>query len=181
MSTSNTFEFRGMNAEDMKKSYKRLVRINHPDLGGDLETMKVLNNEFAFWYATAATNEVKDKKTNERPQSADYYTNTYNAAFMANLSEAIEWLLNHEIYTRDDLTVELCGVFIWISGIALRDDATARAALKASNFRFSRDKAAWFFTATSTAGFMATGASLDKIRNTYGSQTITARRNAIGD
>lgn len=180
---TNVYEFRGMNADDMKLSYKRLVRKLHPDVSGYDSTrdMQILNAEFAWWYAHAATSEVKDKKTADRPQSRDYYHETYTDSFAEALGNAVEWLLNHSIYTRDDLTAEICGVFIWISGDALRNEPVTRQTLKDSGFRYSSDKRAWFYTPTSTAGMKATGKSLDAIRNSYGSVRINARYASIGD
>ena len=32
--------------DDLKKEYRRLVMMNHPDRGGDLETMKIINLEY---------------------------------------------------------------------------------------------------------------------------------------
>ena len=32
--------------DDLKKEYRRLVMLNHPDRGGDLETMKIINLEY---------------------------------------------------------------------------------------------------------------------------------------
>jgi curved DNA-binding protein CbpA len=37
-------------AEDLKALYKKLARKNHPDLGGDLETMKQINAEYDEMY-----------------------------------------------------------------------------------------------------------------------------------
>lgn len=34
------------NFADLKKAYHKAARENHPDLGGDLETMKRINNDF---------------------------------------------------------------------------------------------------------------------------------------
>ena len=34
------------NVEDLKTAYKKLARKNHPDMGGDIEVMKAINNEF---------------------------------------------------------------------------------------------------------------------------------------
>lgn len=33
-------------AEELKTTYKKLARQNHPDFGGDVEVMKIINNEF---------------------------------------------------------------------------------------------------------------------------------------
>jgi hypothetical protein len=179
---TNVYEFMGMNAEDMKGSYKRLVKKLHPDVSGynSTEDMKILNSEFAWWYAHSATKETRETKTDNRPQSADYYRTTYNDDFAKNLAGVVEWMISHSIFTREDLTAEICGVFIWVSGIALRDEPDTRATLKNSGFRYSADKRSWFFTPTSTAGMMATGKSLDAIRNTYGSMKINGYK-SIGD
>ena len=32
--------------DDLKKEYRRLVMLNHPDRGGDLETMKIINLQY---------------------------------------------------------------------------------------------------------------------------------------
>ena len=40
--------FAGINTLDaLKAEYKRLVKENHPDLGGDEATMKAINNQYA--------------------------------------------------------------------------------------------------------------------------------------
>jgi len=165
-------------ADEIKKAYKALVKAWHPDINDSPDATKVMqdiNAAFAQAYARAATNEVRNGKTESRPQSADYYRTTYTELFAAALAVAIDWLLDNGIYTRDDLTAELCGVFIWISGVALRDEPATRATLKASGYNYSAGKQAWFYTPTSTSGHKATGKSLDAIRNTYGSEKINSR------
>lgn len=167
-----------MSADEIKKAYKALVRLWHPDINSSADATRVMqdiNSAFAVAYARAATNEVRNGKTESRPQSADYYRDTYTDLFAEALATAIEWLLDNGIYTRDDLTAELCGVFIWISGVALRDEPATRATLKASGYAYSANKQAWFYTPTSTSGHKATGKSLDAIRNTYGSAKINSR------
>ena len=40
--------FRGCNSlQELKKEYKKLLKINHPDNGGDLVTMQEINAEYA--------------------------------------------------------------------------------------------------------------------------------------
>lgn len=34
------------NFADLKKAYHKAARENHPDIGGDTETMKKINNDF---------------------------------------------------------------------------------------------------------------------------------------
>ena len=40
------FDFLGLTVEEIKVNYKKLAMKHHPDLGGDLETMKLLNNAY---------------------------------------------------------------------------------------------------------------------------------------
>lgn len=36
------------NLQDIKSSYKKLVKIHHPDLGGDVEVFKLLSSSYEF-------------------------------------------------------------------------------------------------------------------------------------
>lgn len=177
MSTTvtNRFGFKGMAADAMKKAYRKLALEWHPDVSTHAdatEVCKVLNAEFAFYYATAARDEVYTSKVDEKPASQDYYYSRYYAAdYIDSLSSAIEWLLNHSIYTRHDLTVELCGVFIWISGAALRDDKETRTDISSRGFKYQSAKRAWYYTPGGTVGFR-TPTTMDYVRNKYGSQKI---------
>ena len=43
----NTTYFKNIETlEDLKKQYRALAMQNHPDRGGDAETMKAINNEY---------------------------------------------------------------------------------------------------------------------------------------
>lgn len=44
------------NVEDLKTAYKKLARENHPDMGGDIEVMKAINNEFDMLVAILPDN-----------------------------------------------------------------------------------------------------------------------------
>lgn len=36
--------------EELRKEYKRLVKANHPDNGGSLEVIKIINVEYDFCF-----------------------------------------------------------------------------------------------------------------------------------
>ena len=57
--------------EDLKAEYRRLVKLHHPDLGGDTETMKAINDEHDQVF------EILKKQHNA---SADEYNQTTETA-----------------------------------------------------------------------------------------------------
>lgn len=176
---TNRFGFAGMSADAMKKAYRKLALEWHPDVSAHADATdvcKVLNAEFAYYYASAARDEVYTSKVDEKPASQTYYYNRYYSAdYIDSLSSAIEWLLNNSIYTRHDLTVELCGVFIWISGDALRTDKEARLAISDQGFSYQAQKKAWYYTPGGKLR-VRTNTSMDYVRNRYGSQKIYGHR-----
>lgn len=118
MATVSTKFFNGsMTAADMKASYKTLAKKNHPDLGGDLETMKLINAEYAYWYATVSVRETRETKINDKPESREYYEGYYTQEFIDSLEKMIGWIYNNNIDRIAGLTVEIIGVFVWIGGV----------------------------------------------------------------
>lgn len=58
------------NVKELKAEYKKLARKHHPDMGGDVEIMKKINEEFDFLVATLP-DEVKSDVKNFR---SEFYT-----------------------------------------------------------------------------------------------------------
>ena len=114
--------------DELKAEYRRLAMANHPDRGGDVETMKQINadHDAAF--------EILKKRHNE---SADEYHQTTETA--EEFRDIIEALLK-----LDGLTVELCGCWLWISG----NTREHKEALKAAGCRWSKKKAMWYWRHT---------------------------------
>ena len=177
---TNEYSFQGMHADDMKKAYKRLALSLHPDVNkapDATERMKVLNGEFAYWYARAARDYVYERKVADKPESKDYYYRTYHASnFVSSLSEAIEKLLASGIYTSDVYDVELIGTFIWIFGVG-KEDRMEHETLRNLGFRFKikmdeerGSVPAWFYTPNYRA--VRSNTSRQNNERTYGSQKI---------
>jgi hypothetical protein len=172
MITTQFFNAR-MTAENMKAEYKKLVKIYHPDLhpGIDDITIKTINNEFSYWYARAASEEVYTRKTDEQPDKD--YSKYRNSEYISNLEAMINWLLANNLDRFTGVEIDLVGVFIWISGITY-DQAEARAIVKGVGFQGSykhHDDGSkeYMWKWTPEIRRFAANPNIDSIKRTYGS------------
>lgn len=147
------------NLDELKRAYKAAAMKHHPDMGGDVETMKRINNEYERAFevlkdrqntAAAADTTGKTKATTE---SAGDFMAIINA------------LLNLE-----GLEVELCGRWLWIGGDTMRH----REALKAAGCKWSPNKKLWSWHFAEDGDTWHRGKrTMQQIRNRYGSTMYT--------
>jgi len=120
------------NIEDLKQLYHGLAFTFHPDMGGDLETMQIINAEFDYFHAllkdthkkqdgTLWSVEKEERKTKEMPE---------------DFREIIDRLI-----TLADIELEVCGNWIWVTG----DTKNYKDLLKELRFWFSAPKKAWYY------------------------------------
>ena len=139
--------------EDLKAEYRRLVKIHHPDLGGDTETMKAINDEHDRVF------EILKKQHNA---SADEYHQTTETA------EEFRTLIN-ELLKLSGVIVELCGNWVWLSG----NTKEHKEALKALGCRWSQNKQMWYWRHPEEGRKHYKGhKDMNSIRNKYGSQVF---------
>lgn len=181
MSTTNVYQFQGMNADDMKAAYKRLVKKLHPDVNkSDTATrdMQILNGEFSYWYAISARDFVYNAKVAENPdKEAKYKKNYYSANYVTDLASAINALLNSRIYTCAAYDVEVIGVFVWIFGVG-KMDKDIHAELKSIGFtgkmkwdaNLKKSVYAWFYTPNYVP--FSTNTSRQYMEGKYGAQKV---------
>ena len=133
--------------DELKAEYRRLSKIYHPDLGGDLETMKQINAQYetAFDALNASSNEPK-------------------AETAADFIRVIDALIRLK-----GITVELCGSWLWISG----ETKAVREELKAAGCRWASKKAMWYWHPAGQ-GSKSRGGSvpMEDIRGKYGSRIL---------
>ena len=128
--------------DELKKEYRRLTKVYHPDCGGSTEQMKQLNLEFEKMYA---------KLSNET-----------NSAEAASAYEAVmESLLN-----LDGIVVEVCGSWLWISGNTYQH----RDELKKAGCRWASNKKLWYWRSPESTSTSHKAVSMDRIREKYGSE-----------
>lgn len=139
--------------EDLKKEYRRLAMLHHPDVGGTVEEMQAINAAYD------ALHEVLKQAHN---QQADEYHQTTETP--EEFRQIIETLLR-----MDGLEVELCGSWLWIGG----NTRAHKEELKAAGCRWSSNKKLWYWRHAEEGHRWHKGnKTMNQIRSKYGSQTF---------
>lgn len=140
--------------EELRKEYKRLSKLLHPDLGGTEEKFKEMLNEYQE--KTKHSSSGASDGTNESKFNFDSMTEDLKKAFMASAAmEGVE--------------VEIIGTWIWLSGNTI----VYKTTLKEVGYRWASKKKMWYFGETSTKGRGKT--SIEDIRKKYGSEIVNKK------
>jgi len=140
---------------DIKAEYKRLVKLNHPDVGGDTATMQEINRQYSEavdWIARHGEGREKAAAAAEVPEE-------YAAAVAAVVNLA-------------GLDVELVGSWIWITG----NTYIYRETIKAAGYKWASKKRAWYWHPEGAGCSRGGKKSLAEIREKYGSEKISSGR-----
>ena len=142
--------------EELKKQYKKLAMKYHPDLGGNAEAMKEINNEYEKLFLNL-------KDVHKKANGEFYSSENSETAF--EFMDIIEKLIH-----MDGIVIEICGSWIWITG----ETKPHKDSLKALAFRWSNSKKAWYYHKGEYHKKSSKKMSLDDIRDCYGSEKVNA-------
>ena len=144
------------NLDELKKAYRRLAMQHHPDMGGDLETMKEINNEHDELF------ELLKSEHNHRADADTTGRTAHTTETAEEFRDIIDYLLK-----LDGLEVELCGSWLWIGG----NTKAHKDQLKAAGCRWSNNKKLWYWHHKEDGSRWHRGSkSINQIRSKYGSQ-----------
>ncbi len=140
-------------AEELKKEYRRLAKELHPDLGGDTEEFKVMQNDF--------------EKTWERLKNV--HKNSEGETYTKESPETAEDFIHIiEVLTPlKDVLVEIIGDWIWVSG----NTKEHKDILQKLKFRYAHRKQAWYFHTEPYKKKGKRELTLDEIRDMFGSHS----------
>ncbi len=153
-------------AEELKKAFRKLAVKMHPDNGGNEEEFKAMKAEFEkLW------DNLKNIHTNKNGEQYDT-TGTDRAT-----TETAEEFMNiiMKLMFIPDITVELCGSWIWVSG----NTKEHRELLKELTFRYSANKKMWYYQRDGKRKWHKNAWSIDEIRTAYGSKVYKEEREAL--
>lgn len=136
--------------EELKKEYKKLAMANHPDMGGDEETMKVINAEYDKVFAQV--------KNIHRNKDGETYTKE-NTETASEFKDIIEKLIK-----MNGIEIEIIGCFIWVSG----DTKPNKDTIKAMGFRWHSDKKMRYKAPEGYRKKNKTKYSIEEIRGMFG-------------
>ena len=140
-------------AEELKKEYRRLAKELHPDLGGDTEEFKVMQNEF--------------EKMWERLKNV--HKNSEGETYTKESTETAEEFIHIiEVLTPlKDILVEICGSWVWVSG----NTKEHKEILKELKFKYAHKKQAWYYHTEPYKKKGKRELTLDEIRDMFGSHS----------
>ena len=140
-------------AEELKKEYRRLAKELHPDLGGDTEEFKIMQNEFEKMWERL--------KNVHKNSEGETYTkeSTETAEEFIHIVEVLTPLKN--------ILVEICGSWIWVTG----NTKEHKDIFKQLKFRYSHKKQAWYYHTEPYKKKGKRELTLDEIRDMFGSQS----------
>jgi len=153
--------------EEIKKLYRKLAMQNHPDRGGDTETMKVINTE----YQEALKGCHKQQSTDNQGKAHTYY---YNEQTEAELMVKINELLSFHM---SDVEIALIGVWIWITG----ETKAHKEQLKTAKCKWHSKRKCWYFQNGSKKRYSKHSGSLGDLASKYGYKNFESdKQTAIG-
>ena len=145
---------------ELKAEYRRLAMENHPDRGGDTETMQKINAAYAdaFEILKAAHN----RRAAEDTSGKVYATKEQAHDFIDIIAKLIKL---------DGIKIELCGRWLWISGETMKH----KDALKSAGCKWASQKKMWsWHFAEDSVWKKGKTMSMQYIRSKYGSSIIAA-------
>ena len=138
--------------EEAKRLYHKLAVANHPDLGGSLEIMQAINNEYDI--IAERLKNIHESSTGEQ-----YTTEQNSNEIPADFRDLINKLIH-----LDGLNIELVGRWIWLTGNTFFHKDT----IKSLNFKYASTKKAWYWHSLEDSTANRKKMSLEQIKEKYG-------------
>jgi hypothetical protein len=138
--------------DEVKREYKRLAMLHHPDRGGNTSTMQEINRQYE-----QIINDPFFGFSKAKPEAQEDFI---------KFPEIIEQII------RFDITIEVCGNWIWLSGNTIR----YREELKKIGFFFAPKKAMWYWRPKDFKSANNRPKDMEYIRSKYGSDVIANQK-----
>ena len=148
--------------EQLRKQYRDLLKIHHPDNDGNVSDMQIINAEYDRLFKALKDKHESKSMGNDNKTTTDYNSMKYDFSEDAKLREMLS-----KIISFDGITIEVCGAWIWAF-----DSYNYRKELKELGFRYARNKKAWHWHSDVFRKKSHRSLSMDDIRGYYGSTEV---------
>lgn len=155
--------FKNVNTlEELRKQYKELLKIHHPDNGGSVANMQEINAEYDKLFKQLK-NKHENKQTKTDGTKTDFNSNYWNYEEDKAIREMLQKIIHFT-----NITIEICGSWIWISGNTYQ----YKTELKEIGFKWASQKKQWYWHSESFRKKGKKTLSMDDIRSYYGSTEV---------
>lgn len=144
--------------DELKREFRRLAVIHHPDKGGSTETMQQISSDYDQMFII-----LKDRHNERAAADTTGKTKTTDEA-PEEFREIIEKLIH-----MDSIVVEICGSWLWLSGNTFE----YREELKKAGCKWASKKKMWYWHPEGEEVIGRGRKSMDEIRAKYGSQIFS--------
>ena len=156
--------FKNVNTiEELRKQYRTLIKKYHPDnRNGSEEITKAVNNEYEQLFKIL-NNRHESKATGTNNSNSCYGDMKYNFEDDEKLREVLQKIINFS-----DITIEICGSFIWVSGNTYQ----YKKEFKEFGFFWASQKKQWYWRPETYIKKSKKALSMEDIRSYYGSTEV---------
>ena len=142
--------------DELRKEYRRLAFLYHPDKGGDTAIMQVINDQY-------------DRLSKKLINSNESFSEG-RKEYEQQVSEEMRQRLDR-IIGLPGIVIELIGSWIWITG----NTFAVRETLKGEGYKFSHPKAAWYWHKGEYFKKSGKLMSMDEMRDAWGSEKVDSQ------
>lgn len=139
---------------DVKRRFRDLAMANHPDMGGDNETMRIILEQYHVALQLCNGQVSKDE------QGQDHVYN-YNADSEQAIVDKIQEVLKIRM---EGVDIALIGLWVWVNG----NTRPYKEELKKAGFCFHGKRSAWYWKPYKGYTKYNHKASLGDLANKYG-------------
>ena len=148
--------------EELRKQYKDLLRIHHPDNGGNVADMQDINAAYDRLFKVLKDKH-QSKASDDSKGNDDFNNMKYDFTEDQKLREVLQKIISFE-----GIVIEICGNWIWISG----NSYTYQKELKEYGFKWASQKKQWYWHSENFRKKGHKSLSMEDIRSYYGSTKV---------
>lgn len=141
----------------LRSEYRKLALKHHPDKGGSTADMQEINNEY----------DILSKRLINGNPSFSEGRRTWEHFVSAEIRNKLM-----EVIFLEDVSIEIIGSWIWITG----NTRAVKAELKQAGFKFSPNKLAWYWQYGDYRKKNGKQFSMEEIRAMWGTEEVEPRK-----